>query len=485
MFLPAILASRQSQDFVARMFFYSGILVLFVSLLIGLAISGTYSRPRTIDHLKSLFFAMTILPVVLALPFYEALGGTSFVDAYFEMVSALTTTGATIFETSAVLPDALHLWRGLIGWMGGLLMWVAATAVFARLSLGGYEVTTMGEPGQVSLSQSHMQRAHPMKRWTRSARILFPVYFGLTLAIWIMLMILGDKPLIGLIHAMSTMATSGISPVGGLQNGQSGVAGEVVIFLFLLFAISRVTFSSDTGAVRRENFLEDPEFRMGMVIVFSVTTLLFLRHWFGALDEGALSDPRAALEAAWGAIFTVLSFLTTTGFESSEWHVAREWSGLDTPGIILLGLALIGGGVATTAGGVKLLRIYALYLQGLGEMERLVHPSVVIGSNRGSGRHIRRRGTVIAWVFFMLFAISLAAVTVVLAAFGTEFEDALVLAIAALTTTGPLIQVAAEAPIPLFALGEWEKLVLCAAMVLGRLETLAIIALMAPDLWRK
>ncbi len=485
MFVPAIVASLENDDFVARMFFYSAIFVVFVSTLVAMAISGTRAAPRTIDHLLALLSGFTLLPVILALPFYEALETTTFLNAYFEMVSSMTTTGATVFSQPERLAPALHLWRGMVGWMGGLMMWIAASAVFAPLSLGGFEVTARGEPGQAVTGGAHMQRAAPMKRWIRGARALVPVYAGLTLAIWVMLMVLGDTPLVSLMHAMSTMSTSGISPVGGVQNGQSGLAGEAVIFLFLLFALSRTTFSADTGAVRRESLVLDPEFRMGLLIVVAVPTLLFLRHWAGAYEVDDLSNTSAALKSAWGGVFTVLSFLTTTGFESAEWGVARDWSGLSSPGLILLGLAVVGGGVATTAGGVKLLRVYALYLQGLGEMERLVHPNVVVGSRGGGSRRIRRRGAVIAWVFFMLFAISLAGITAVLAALGSDFEEALILSIAALTTTGPLTQIAGEAPIDLLVLGGWEKLVLGAAMVLGRLETLAIIALLSPDLWRK
>ena len=182
-------------------------------------------------------------------------------------------------------------------------------------------------------------------------------------------------------------------------------------------------------------------------------------------------------------MFTVLSFLTTTGFESADWEEARSWSGLGTPGLILMGLALIGGGVATTAGGVKLLRVFALYLNGLREMERLVHPSSVSGEGLGN-RRIQKDGAFIAWIFFMLFALSLATVAVLLAALGSSFEEALVLSIAALSTTGPLINFAAETPIRIAELGSASKIVLCFAMVLGRLETLAIIALLTPTLWR-
>ena len=182
-------------------------------------------------------------------------------------------------------------------------------------------------------------------------------------------------------------------------------------------------------------------------------------------------------------MFTILSFLTTTGFESADWQAAQNWSGLETPGLILLGLAMIGGGVATTAGGVKLLRVYALYLQGLREMERLVHPSSVSASGSKT-RRIRRKGALIAWVFFMLFALSLTAVTLMLTGLGIVFQDGLVLAISALSTTGPLAQTAVEAPLDILAESNAVKYVLSAAMVLGRLETLAIIALLSPNQWR-
>ena len=116
-------------------------------------------------------------------------------------------------------------------------------------------------------------------------------------------------------------------------------------------------------------------------------------------------------------------------------------------------------------------------------MERLVHPSSV-GRASAGGRRIRRQGAFIAWIFFMLFALSLAFVTVTLAFLGMEFQEAIVLAIAMISTTGPLVQVAAEDPINLLQMGAAAKLVLSAAMVLGRLETLAIIALFNPGLWR-
>lgn len=484
MMVPALYAGSLHDLHEARAFFYSSILVLFIFGLIALAISDTGRIPRTVDFLASLFLAFAVLPAVFALPFWWGLATTTYFHAYFEMLSSFTTTGAALFDTPGRLSPSLELWRGLVGWLGGLMMWIAAAAVFAPLSLGGFEVTARSEPGAGEGGQDHVGSAHPMKRWYRGTVALLPIYAGLTLTVWVMLLILGEQGLTGLVHAMSVMATSGISPVDGLSGARAGTGGEIVLFLFMLFALSRTTFSAETGAVRRDSVLRDHEFRLGLLVVAAVPAFLFLRHWVGAYEVNELQNATAALKAAWGAMFTVLSFLTTTGFESAQWQTAQDWSGLSTPGMILMGLAIVGGGVATTAGGVKLLRVYVLYLQGLGEMQKLVHPSIVVAQGTHT-RRFRRKGALIAWVFFMLFAMSLALTTIALAALGAGFEDALVMAIASLTNTGPLVKVAAEVPIDLAAQADAVKTVMCAAMVLGRLETLAIIALLSPELWHK
>lgn len=484
MLIPALHALVNEDHSVSRSFAYSGILGMALVMIVGLAMSGRErSGQSDLQNLLSLFLAFSLLPIFLAVPFYEGLETTTFLNAYTEMVSCITTTGATLFENPARLGDTLHLWRGMVGWAGGLLIWVSASAVLAPLHLGGFEVTATAEPGQGEAYSGRFQRATSDRRIRQITLQLGPIYVGLTCALWLLLLIGGDRPMVALIHAMSTLATSGISPIGGVQNAGSDITGEMVIFLFLLFALSRLTFSSDTITSVRPGLQNDPEFRIGVLLVIAVPLLLFSRHWLATFEIEEAVTLETALRALWGGLFTVLSFLSTTGFESADWGVARDWSGLGTPGLILLGLSLVGGGVATTAGGVKLLRVYALYLNGRREMERLVHPSSV-GRASAGGRRIRRQGAFIAWIFFMLFALSLAFVTVVLAFLGMEFQEATVLAIAMISTTGPLAQVAAETPINLLELGVASKLVLSAAMILGRLETLGIIALFNPGLWR-
>ncbi|MFY0597199.1 MAG: TrkH family potassium uptake protein [Cognatishimia sp.] len=484
MFLPAIYALRLEDFHIARSFLYSGLLTLFATSLIAITMrQADEQNVRLQRYLFALFAAYTVLPIALAFPFYESLRTTSFLNAYLEMVSCLTTTGLVLFDDPSRLSPALHLWRSLVGWMGGMMMWVAAVAVFSPLSLGGFEVSARGDFGQFNEHGQRLGRLDAGRRWRRTAVHLLPIYVGLTMVLWILLMVIGERSLTAMTHAMSVMATSGISNIGGVENASTGLAGEVLVFLFLFFALSRQTFATDLGATRRESLFQDPEFRFALFLVAIVPALLLLRHWYGAIEVDEEANVLAAFKAAWGAVFTILSFLSTTGFESAEWETAQNWSGLGTPGLILLGLSMIGGGVATTAGGVKLLRVYALYLQGLREMERLVHPSSISGSGSRTKR-IRRQGALIAWVFFMLFALSLAGVTLLLTGLGIGFQDGLVLAISALSTTGPLAQSAVSVPVDILSESAGVKVVLSAAMVLGRLETLAIIALLSPNLWR-
>ncbi len=480
MFVPAFHAYIVADYATSRAFLYSGILSSIFVLMLGLATQNMRIRRQGRSHLISILACFTVLPILLAVPFAEAVPDTRFHNAYFEMVSSLTTTGMTLFEPDR-LPPTVHLWRALVAWLGGYFIWVTAIAVFAPLTLGGFEISARGRIGEGARQAVNI--ADPSTRLRRYAVRLLPIYAGLTGALWLALYIAGDRPLVALCHAMSILSTSGISPVDGVASAPSGGLGEVIIFVFFIFALSRLTFLADERPEGLKSLGIDPEFRLGLSICVLLAVLLFLRHWLVSFEDQEISLLEG-LKGLWGALFTVTSFLTTTGFESGWWDAARAWSGFGAPGVLLLGLAVFGGGVATTAGGVKLLRCYALAQHGIREMEKLVQPSSIGASGR-LGRAFRREGAYAAWVFFMLFALSIAFVTAGIALAGAlDFEDAVILSIAALSTTGPLIESAGAEPIQLVALSDTARMILCGAMVLGRLETIAIIALLNPEFWR-
>ncbi|GGD34129.1 TrkH family potassium uptake protein [Sinisalibacter lacisalsi] len=487
MFIPALHAALIGARVIAEVFFYFGALNLLLALFIGIALAGRARAEHPRRHLAGLAGLFVALPFLFALPFHQAVGNTTLVNAYVEMVSSLTTTGATLFERPGRLAAPLHTWRATVGWLGGLIMWVAAIAVLAPMALGGFEVRRRA-PTQEVVARGFVQiteRANLSRRVRAHAAQLLPIYVGLTLLLWVGLIVAGDTPAVALAHAMSVLSTSGISPVGGLEGGGAGWGGEMVVAGFLVFAVSRITFASETRGRGIGTVARDPEIRIALALATLVPAFLFLRHFLGAYElEGAEMSLVEGLATLWGSAFTVLSFLTTTGFESAGWERTQDWSGLTSPGIILIGLALIGGGVATTAGGTKLLRVYALYQHGRRELGRLVHPSSVAGAGR-EARYLRRGGAYMAWLSFMLMAFSVALIWIAFALTGPGFEAGLVFAVAALTTTGPLASVALPEPVLYSSLTGAGKAVLTAAMILGRLETLAIVALFSPDLWRR
>jgi trk system potassium uptake protein len=483
MLVPAVHAGLSGAPAVARTFFYGMIIGLALTVMVGMATRGYAPASVVRSQLTALVAAFLALPVLMALPFWMLAPGGTLTGAWFEMVSSFTTTGATLWDNPARLHPSLHLWRALVGWLGGALTWIAAISVLAPLNLGGFEVRRPGQAGAgIRATVSGPRPSDPATRMMAHALQLLPVYAGLTAIIWAAQVIAGEGAFVALCHAMSVLSTSGISPIGGVQEGAGGIAVEAVLLIAMIFALSHLTYSRRADQRESLPWLRDPELGLGLVLILSVTALLFLRHFVLAYDDAAISADRALL-ALWGTLFTVTSFLTTTGFESQAWLGAADWSGMTTHGLLLAGLAIIGGGVATTAGGVKLLRVYALVRLGERELERLVQPSSVGGSGT-EARRLRRQGAYIAWIAFTLFTLSVMGTMLLLALTGIDFERAMVLSVAAMSNTGPLAQIATESPISFAVISETGQVILALAMVLGRLEMLALIALFNPDFWR-
>jgi len=408
MLVPAIHAVVLDDYVTMRVFFYGAVLFSILTLMIGLTTISYAPENVARSQLMALFASFTALPMMFAVPFAEAHNGVDYLDAWFEMVSCFTTTGATLYDDTGQLTPSLHVWRGMVGWMGGLLIWVTAVSIFAPMNLGGFEVRATGSTGRGAATHFRQiaRIADPSERLARYTAQLFPIYTGLTFLLWLALASLGEVPYVALVHAMSVMSSSGVSAIGGLYYAASGVWGEVVIFLFFVFALSRLAFSRGIVGEAQGGLLRDPEFKTALVLIGGSTVLLFGRHFFGAIAEDQ-NNISQGLAAVWGTVFT------------------------------------------------------------------------------GEARRIRRKGAYISWIFFMLFAISVAVVMLLLSLTGVQFETAMVLSVSALSTTGPLANIAAESPILYAGLPDMTKLILAAAMVLGRLEALAIIALFNPEIWRK
>lgn len=491
MLIPAIYASGRADHVAARAFFYSALLCFIVVGMVLIATAHRQNARRSTGAARrqlAIFVAgYAFLPLIFAVPLLQIMPHFGLATHWVEMISCFTTTGSSFYGETPPSPATTALWRAMVGWLGGLYLLSGMVAILAPNNLGGIEVLSGRHPA--FLAEGYMQATQmsaPNARFYRTLGVLAQSYGGLTLVLWLLLVAAGEGTAGALIRAMSILSTSGIS---GSQPVSGGIWAEFAVFAFLLLALThrampRMRLNMAQGALRY-----DREVMLGFIILGFVTSVLMLRHWSGFAAQvgpyvGLEGSFRAALSAFWGALFTTLSFLTTTGEVSAHWGDVQNWSGLSQSGLVFAGLALVGGGVATTAGGVKLLRVYALARYGERELQRLIHPSSIGGAGMDA-RRLRRSGAYYAWLFFMLFALALAVITLLLTLLGQTFEDALVLALSALSNTGPLTQVAGQNPVALAELTLPVKLLLALFMVIGRLEVLVIVALFAPQNWRR
>ena len=479
MVVPGLYAAKIGNYPVMQVFFASAILTIVLGMIIGISLMNRRPKISARSHLTTVLLSYTVLPAFLAYPFMELVPAADFVRAYFEMLSSLTTTGATLINDPASIAAPLHLWRATVGWMGGLMILIIAFSIMEPMNLGGFEIRSL--VSGTGIGAASYSAADPSERIIRNLMTLGPIYVLVTFILAMLLISTGERSFVASVHAMSVISTSGISATGGLENASSGRLGEMIICLFFVFALSHRAFLTLTGDLRTGWIKRDVELRLAGLFLIVVPALLFVRHWTASLEFGD-SETMSIVGAIWGSFFTTFSFLTTTGFVSADWNAAQIWSGLETPGIILLALAVTGGGIATTAGGVKLLRIYALYRHGLREMERLVHPSSVGGAGMAA-RRFRREGAYIAWMFLMLFLIGMGVIMIALTALGTSFEHSIAFAVAAVTNTGPAAHM--FDPLIFFSeLNDLSLLIVSVAMIFGRVEVLLLIAVLNPAYWR-
>ena len=469
MLLPAAKAFIDRQPQIGRAFFYSAIISILIASFLSMALSGARRTGRS-DGLFPLLAAIYLLiPAVMALPLAESLPQMRFVDAWFEMISSFTTTGASLIDLPNRVPDAIHLWRGMAGWLGGLFILSAATALLAPLRLGGYELIRRNPGTQLSLG---MMSQAPGARLQAHTAVILPAFIGLTLGLWVLLTFLGVPAFDALMQAMATLSTSGILPRSEL--GGIGLGAEIAIFIFLAIALSRRFLPGHGG--RRRTLRQDPELMTAVLIIVLVSLFVVARHWAGAFESLEGENLPAMGRAAWGAAFTSLSFLTTTGFVNQDWIASRVWSGLTPPGLVLMGLALMGGGAATTAGGIKLLRVYALTRLGKAEAERMIYPSMVTGGSEYD-RFLSTTGARSAWLFAMVFALTSVVIMALLLLSGMSLETGLIFSVAALSNTGPLVHVAGDSPLYWVLVSDPARVILAVAMILGRMEILVFLAL--------
>ena len=431
------------------------------------AISGQLLR-RSIDEREHVLRRVEGLAVVAAtwllvatfgaIPY--AWVGFAPVDAFFESMSGMTATGATIVTDFSALGRGLLLWRSLSQWLGGMGVITLFIAILPRLAIGGRQLFHAEAPGPTE------EGLTPQIRQT--AALLWRLYLGLTLAEFAALSLVGMPMYDAVCHAMTTIAAGGFSPNPQSIMGYDNAAVDWIIcgFMFLAGANFALQYRALRGQPRA--LFGDDEFRVyvGIVVVATVALTGFL--WQAGAAVGV---------AIREGLFQTLSILTTTGYANADWG---SWN--DQALLVLLVLMFIGGCAGSAAGGPKVVRQVLIARYTLLELKRTLHPHAVLPVKLG-GTVVPREVMRAVLVFFLFYLLAFAVCVAIVVGLGADLITGVTAAIAAVGNIGPGFNLVG--PMASYAdLHSVSKIVLTLAMWVGRLEVLTVLALLRPEVWR-
>lgn len=465
--IPGSAALILGEDQAARAFFAGGLISAFAGGATLFSLRGAVIRARRHELLLSLVMSWSIVPFFAAMPFLLSGATGTFADAYFEAVSGLTTTGATIFSNVDSLPRSVVLWRALLQWFGGFGTLAAVIAVYPILNIGGMQLFNNQLPHGEGESLFDRVRGVVFATWQ--------VYLLLTLICMILLWVTGTPFFDGICLAFSTLSTGGFLPRDGSLSVYGNPLTAIVLVPFMALGALNFTLHRAFLEGRRRVYHKDPEVKRFLLLVL-VATVLFVAMLETGLGAGGADF--SLLESVKTGLFTAVSMISTTGF------IAGDASAFPlTPELLIMPLILIGGCTGSTAGGIKLMRTWILTLHGDREFWLLAHPHGVVNKSYGS-MPVSSEVTASVWAFFVLLVLSLCAITLALAAAGLDLQSATSAATASLSNTGPALALMSPDLAGYWAISEFGRWVICVSMILGRLEVLPLLVLLSSAFWR-
>ncbi len=438
-------------------------------LVIGLVVWGATRRHRrelqARDGALLVVLVWFILALAAAPPILAARPELTLIEAIFEAVSAITTTGATVISGLDDLPASINLWRHLLQWFGGMGLIVLAVAVLPLLGVGGMQLFKAETPGP-------MKEGKLTPRITQSAKYLWLIYLGLTVACFVALSLAGMAPFDALCHALSTVS------LGGFSTRDQSIAAfdspliEAVVVSFML--VCAINFASHFLMLRRRSLVvywRDIE-TVAMISLIGLSVLAIAAYLYvqGVHDSAAL--------ALRHALFNTVSVATSTGFMSEDYTAWPPFAP-----VWLLFLACVASSAGSPGGGIKMVRALVLLKQAARELARVAHPRAVLLLTL-KGHTVENQVIFAVLSFMLLWGVTHAVLTFVLLASGLEFLPALSLVVASVNNLGPAL--GEFGPTGNFArLNDFQTALLALGMIAGRLELMTFFVILTPAFWRR
>ncbi len=448
--------------------FNDGAIYVFLKTLISISMIGIVGLilTRNINNELSqkdgfviIVMFWVVLSVAGSIPFY--LSGMSIIDSFFESMSGITTTGATVISNIDALPESILFYRQMLQWMGGMGLIVLAIAVMPLLSIGGGQIYKTEIPGAMG-----EQRLTP--RIKETAQALWSIYLGLTIVCSLLYYLGGMSSFDAVSHAMSTVAIGGFSTHNESIGYFNSTTIEIICIVFML--LSAFSFTLHYFAIYRRKPLKyfyDPEFRFFFSILLLVLIVSFLINLLSNYENGPSYKE---------IVFHSVSMITTTGFSVSD---TSNWP-LSISFLLLIG-AFIGACSGSVGGGVKSWRVMIMLNHAYSNIMKIIHPNSVISLKIGS-RSVDDEVATSVWGFFSIYVISFVILLLAVLTSGLDLESAFSAVGACLNNLGPGLGVVSENYSNLSAM---TKSILTFAMLLGRLEIFTLLVILTPMFWAK
>ncbi len=415
-------------------------------------------RMRRVEGLAIVSVAWLLIAWFAGLPYMW--NGLGQIDALFESMSGLTTTGATVFRDFSTYGRGIFFWRSLTNWLGGMGVIALFVAILPRLAIGGREMFFAEASGPDD------EKVAPQIR--RTAALLWRLYAVLTILQIIALLLVGMPLFDSICNTFGTIAAAGFSPHPSSIAGYQNPAAEWVIIVFMFLAGANFALQYRALAMRNLRiFTDDDELRAyaGVVILATIVVAFYIR---GFVSSG---------EELRHALFQVLSIITTSGFASVDFQL---WN--DQAKAVLLGLMFIGGCAGSAGGGPKVVRHVLLAKFTLQELRRTLHPRAILPVKL-NGRVVPPTILQGVVVFFLFYMLTFAVCSAIVILFGADIVTGISATAATLGNVGPGFN--QVGPMANYAdLHPISRFVLTLAMWIGRLEVITVLVILRPEAWR-
>ena len=460
MILPLLVDLAEGRGH-APVFMEAGLLTTVIGGLIALACANGVREGLSIQQTFLLTSGVWLaLPLFGALPFMLGATGSSFTDAFFEAMSGLTTTGATVLTGLDDLPKGLLMWRGIMQWLGGIGIVVVAMVFLPELKVGGM---------QIFKSEGFDTFGKILPRAGQIATQIAVIYVWITLGCVLSYLAVGMNTFDATVHALTTVSTGGFSNYDASFATFSGPAEYVAVLFMLAAALPFVRYvqliNGQPMALHR-----DPQVRgfiatLAVLIVVTATALhqVFPRDWEVALRE---------------ALFNITSIISGTGYASADY---MQWGSFLIALFFFIGL--IGGCAGSTSCSIKVFRYQLLFASIRAQLRRIRSPHGIF-TPRYDGRPVGTDVLSSVMSFFMFFVVTLGLVAVALSLTGLDFVTSLSGAAAALANIGPGLGDVIGPAGNYSTLNDPAKWILSIAMFIGRLELMAVYVILTVKFWR-